>query len=134
MRCLDIADLVKSALVEVGCDPSLIGTLDGHSTIVLDFHDLPSIYITAMDEGVWIWSRIVDYHEAVLNNRAANILRELMKPSDYILNGFSSLCEGERELEFKVLVKEHYLSEGRLFAKALNGFFDRVESLCAVIK
>lgn len=36
MQHLDIAELVRSALEVSGCDPSLIGGIDSHSTIVLD--------------------------------------------------------------------------------------------------
>ncbi len=41
MQHLDIAELVRSALEVSGCDPSLIGGIDSHSTIVLDLFALP---------------------------------------------------------------------------------------------
>ncbi len=46
MQHLDIiAELVRSAALEVsGCDPSLIGGIDSHSTIVLDLFALPYSY------------------------------------------------------------------------------------------
>lgn len=46
MQHLDIAELVRSALEVSGCDPSLIGGIDSHSTIVLDLFALPSICIS----------------------------------------------------------------------------------------
>ncbi|EKR7118401.1 SPI-1 type III secretion system chaperone SpaK, partial [Salmonella enterica subsp. enterica serovar Kentucky] len=55
MQHLDIAELVRSALEVSGCDPSLIGGIDSHSTIVLDLFALPSICISVKDDDVWIW-------------------------------------------------------------------------------
>lgn len=54
MQHLDIAELVRSALEVSGCDPSLIGGIDSHSTIVLDLFALPSICISVKDDDVWI--------------------------------------------------------------------------------
>ncbi len=46
MQHLDIAELVRSALEVSGCDPSLIGGIDSHSTIVLDLFAFASICIS----------------------------------------------------------------------------------------
>ena len=79
MFAMDIAQLVRAALEESGCDPALLGDLDSHSTIALDLHDLPSIHVSAQDGEVWLWSRLAEHNEAVLAQRAAELLRELMQ-------------------------------------------------------
>lgn len=125
----NIADLVKNALIDVGCNSSMIGNLDGHSTIALDFRDLPSIYITSSEEGVWVWSRLAECNESLLRHRAYELLNVLMTPFDFSLNGFPCLAKGEGYLEFKALIKEDSLLDRSRFTNALISFFGRVDSL-----
>ncbi|MEN3029784.1 SPI-1 type III secretion system chaperone SpaK [Chromobacterium amazonense] len=123
----DIAQLVRAALEESGCDPSLVGELDSHSTIALDLHELPSIYISILDDEVWLWSLIGDYSDAVINQRGGELLAALMQGCGFARGGQLQLAVQDGSLALKALVHPDYLSSGNRFSEALNGFFDSLE-------
>ncbi|CAK8743598.1 hypothetical protein SODG_006734 [Sodalis praecaptivus] len=84
---VDIAALVREALLDSGCDPSLLGNFDSHSTIALDFNDMPSIYISSSDDDIWLWSRIAEYQDTILEQCSYNLLKELLEGAEYIRGG-----------------------------------------------
>ena len=127
MFAIDIAQLVRSALEESGCDPALLGELDSHSTIALDLHDLPSIHVSAQDGEVWLWSRVGEHNEAVLAQRAAQLLQDLMQGCHFARGGQLQLATNEGYLELKAMAHPDYLADGKRFSEALNGFFDALE-------
>jgi len=130
---LDLPKLVNEALQSLGCDPALIAELDGHSTITLDFDQLPSLLIAQMDEQIWLWSRIAEYSEAVVAHKASEILPELMRSDDSILGGHPSLCEGEGYLELRAILAPNYLESGERFGEALSFFFERLSAMTQLI-
>lgn len=95
MQHLDIAELVRSALEVSGCDPSLIGGIDSHSTIVLDLFALPSICISVKDDDVWIWAQLGADSMVVLQQRAYEILMTIMR-KDAILPAAGNYYWGSR--------------------------------------
>ncbi|KMN36753.1 type III secretion system chaperone SpaK [Chromobacterium sp. LK1] len=127
MFAMDIAQLVRAALEESGCDPALLGDLDSHSTIALDLHDLPSIHVSAQDGEVWLWSRLAEHNEAVLAQRAAELLRELMQGCHFTRSGQLQLAANDGYLELKAMVHPDCLADGKRFSEALNGYFDALE-------
>ncbi|WP_175743430.1 SPI-1 type III secretion system chaperone SpaK [Burkholderia ambifaria] len=127
MYALDIVQLVRAALEESGCDPTLVGALDRHSAVVLDLHDLPSIYISAQDEDVWLWSLIGEYGDTVVAQRGGTLLQALMDGCAFARGGQLQLAVQDGSLALKGLVHPDYLSDGRRFSAALNGFFDSLE-------
>ncbi|KVP30314.1 SPI-1 type III secretion system chaperone SpaK [Burkholderia ubonensis] len=124
MYAPDIAQLVRAALEESGCAPTLVGALDNHSTIVLDLHDLPSIYVSAQDEDVWLWSLIGEHGDAVVAQRGGTLLQALMDGCAFARGGQLQLAVQDGSLALKGLVHPDYLGSGRRFSEALNGFFD----------
>jgi hypothetical protein len=131
---IDLPELVNAALLSLGCDPKLISELDGHSTITLDFDQLPSLLIARMDEQVWLWSRVAEYSEPVIAHKAADILSQLMLSDDSILGGHPNLCEGEGYLEMRAMVAPAYLEDGERFGEALSLFFDRLTRMTQLIQ
>lgn len=131
---VDIAALVREALLESGCDPNLLDNFDSHSTIALDFNDLPSIYISCQEEDVWLWSRLAEYNDNILEHKAAALLEELMLGVDFIRGEQFLLSKNEGYLELKALLKPHCLTNGQNFAVALSGFFERLERFVEVLQ
>ncbi|VTR36739.1 Invasion protein invB [Serratia fonticola] len=76
---VDIDVLVREALLEKGCDESMLSNFDGHTTIALEFTQRPSLLISTLDDNVWIWSRIAEDNNAVLTQRASELLFALME-------------------------------------------------------
>ncbi|OHX10802.1 type III secretion system chaperone SpaK [Chromobacterium sphagni] len=130
MFALDIAQLVRSALQESGCNPAMLGELDNHSTIALDLHELPSIHISAQDGDVWLWARLSEHGEAVLAQRAGELLGGLMQGCGFARAGQLQLALNDGALELKALVHPEYLADGARFSEALNGYFDSLERFC----
>src|SRR5476651_758771 len=101
---VDIAALVREALLESGCNPNLLDNFDSHSTIALDFNDLPSIYISLQDEDVWLWSRLTEHNDSLLEQKAAALLEELMLGAEFIRGEQFLLSKNEGYLELKALL------------------------------
>ncbi|WP_440029666.1 SPI-1 type III secretion system chaperone SpaK [Chromobacterium amazonense] len=124
MYTLDTAQLVRAALDESGCDPSLVGELDSHSTIALELDELPSICISTQNDEVWLWSLIGDHSDVVIAQRGGELLQALMQGCAFARGGQLQLAEQDGSLALKALVHSDYLGDGRRFSDALNGFFD----------
>lgn len=131
---VDIATLVREALLDSGCDPSLLSNFDSHSTIALDFNDLPSIYISSQEEDIWLWSRIAEFNENTLAQRAPVLLNELMQGVEFIRGEQFQLSQNEGYLELKALLNPQCLTSGANFAVALSGFFERLERFVEVMQ
>lgn len=123
MQYIDIAQLVSSAMDCSGCDSSLIGEIDGHSTIALDLYSLPCIYISVTDNDVWIWSQLGADSMIVFKQRAYEICQAVMRGCQFSRGGQLQLSEQDGELTLKMLVHTNYLSDGEKFLNALNGFY-----------
>ncbi|PRP70988.1 type III secretion system chaperone SpaK [Chromobacterium amazonense] len=127
MYTLDIAQLVRSALEESGCDSSKVGDLDCHSTIELEMNELPSIYITTQNEDVWLWSFIGNHCDTLIAQRGGELLQELMQGCSFARGEQLQLAEQDGSLALKALVHSDYLVNGSSFSAALNGFLEALE-------
>lgn len=130
----DIASLLKAALQEIGCDPSLIGDIDSHSTIALDFHDRPSIYVSRQDDDVWLWGRLGEYHESSFDQQAPVLLKGLMQGYPFIHGEHPSLVINDGYVELKALLRIDHLEDARKFAEALSGFFECIYEFSELLK
>jgi hypothetical protein len=131
---VDIATLVREALLDSGCDPNLLSNFDSHSTIALDFNDLPSIYISSQDDDIWLWARIAEFNENILAQRAPVLLNELMQGVEFIRGEQFQLSRNDGYLELKALLNSQCLNSGQNFSVALSGFFDRLERFVEVMQ
>lgn len=130
---MDLAALVESALLEMGCDSSLLGKIDSHSTIALDFNGRPSIYVSEKEGDIWLWSKIYEYHDEAFDQLAPKLLKELMQGYEFIRGEHPALVTNEGYFELKALVHTHCLVDGKNFAQALNGFFECVGNFLETI-
>jgi hypothetical protein len=131
---IDLPQLVREALDSLGCDPSMISDLDGHSAIALDFEQMPSLLISEQDQQVWLWSRVTEYSESIVAHKAVAILGELMRSDDSILGGQPGLTVGEGWLELRVVLAPAYLESGARLGEALSLFFERIDNMVQLIR
>lgn len=131
---IDLVELVRGALVESGCDESLISDIDAHSTISLDFDDLPSIYINTIDENVWLWSRLIEYNGNILSINATALLEKIMQGCAHAITGQQQLVSNDGYLELRSMVQPDFLESSNRFAEALDEFFVLQESFLEVIR
>ncbi len=131
---IDISKLVEDALLHSGCDRKMIGGLDGHSTIALDFHWSPTIYVSARNDDIWLWCRLTEYHEGNFNAYAAALIKEQMKKLAFLRGDHLNLNENEGHLELNGLIHGDYIENGVEFAKALEGFLERADVFREIVK
>ena len=131
---VDIADLIKSALLENHCDDSIINDIDGHSTISLDFDDYPSILISTIDDNIWIWSQLGEENRTVLQFKSREILELLMQDCYFIVSNQLQLFVNDGILILKGIVHPDYLTHGSKFMEVLDGFFLVQEKFIEILK
>lgn len=131
---IDIASLVRVALIESGCDESLLGDFDAHSTISLDFENSPSLLISMVDDNVWIWSKMFEAHETYLHHRAGVILEKVMSGCQFSITGQLQVKQNDGYLELLGMVHPSYLESSARFADALDEFFRHQEDFLGLMR
>jgi hypothetical protein len=128
MHNTDISKLLTTSLVAMGCDPALIGDLDAHNDIVLDFHDVPSIHLRCDGDEVRIWAALGERHDyqVVIDTHAPKMLLALTAPQAYTVGGNLMLSIQDETLQLTALLHPDYLSDSEKFGVALNAFFERI--------
>ncbi|PUA19953.1 type III secretion system chaperone SpaK [Glaciimonas sp. PCH181] len=134
MLQLDISQLVQDALIHTGCEKNLIGPLDSHSTIALDFHWSPTIYVSRRDDDIWLWCRLTEYHEGNLGSYATALIKEQMKKLPFLRSDHLNLNENEGHLELSGLIHPGFIENGVEFSKALEGFLERADAFREIVK
>jgi len=131
---IDIVSLVRVALIESGCDESLLEDFDAHSTISLDFENSPSLLISMVDDSVWIWSKICEAHDTLLHHSASAILEKIMSGCQFSITGQLQLTQNDGYLELRGMVHPGYLESSQRFADALDEFFSHQEDFLGLIR
>jgi len=129
-----LAELVKDALLETGCDPSLIQKLDQHATVQIELNDSPSLYIGKTDERVVIWSDLCDFHESIVRHSSESLLQEIMLGFPYGLNQQIVLRESEGRLQLYSNISEEFLENAQRMSEAINAFFERQTRFLEIIR
>ncbi|MBB3211524.1 hypothetical protein FHW67_000772 [Herbaspirillum sp. Sphag1AN] len=129
-----LAELVKDALLETGCDPSLIQKLDQHATVQIELNDSPSLYIGKTDERVVIWSDLCDFHESIVRHSSEPLLQEIMLGFPYGLNQQIVLRESEGRLQLYSNISEEFLENAQRMSEAINAFFERQTRFLEIIR
>lgn len=129
-----LAELVKDALLETGCDPALIQQLDQHATVQIELNDSPSLYIGKTEERVVIWSDLCDFHESIVRHSSEPLLQEIMRGFPYGLNQQIVLRESEGRLQLYSNISEEFLENGQRMSEAINAFFERQTRFLEIIR
>lgn len=133
MRYIDIAGLLRSALVESGCDEEQIGTFDGNSTIEIECKNGSSIFINESDGEVWLWTRLGEENHYLLMQKSAALLELLMTPFAGASCDQLQLVNDQGYLVMKCHVKAAYLDNGLQFAEVLEQFMASQAAFMAVM-
>lgn len=131
---IDVATLVREALVESGCDESIMGDFDGHSTISLDFDEYPSLLISAIDERIWLWSRICEDSGNILQYKGVDILDKILKGCSFSMTGQLQISTNDDFIELRGLVHPSYLESSTRLAEAMDEFFVLQEDFLEIIR
>ncbi|AKG70908.1 hypothetical protein WN53_18250 [Serratia fonticola] len=134
MMNVDIDVLVREALLEKGCDESMLSNFDGHTTIALEFTQRPSLLISTLDDNVWIWSRIAEDNNAVLTQRASELLFALMEGCEFTPSGQLQLSVDEGYILLRGLVSPAFLESSQQFSAAMEEFFSLQENFLGIFQ
>ena len=134
MYNLDIAALLREALAISGCSDQQIGQFDGHSTIELDFRDLPSMNIALTDGDVWCWSKLMDFNPSSCVHFAEPLLNFLMEGFHHARTEQMQLVVVEGMLEVRVLLSEAAVSSGQAFSEAIDAYVSQLERLQGLLR
>lgn len=134
MPYLDIADLLRHALLSRGCSDQQVGNFDGHSTIELELDNLPNINVEQVGDDVWFWSSVGECNSAMLHYCAADLLQMLMSGCAYARSGQLQLAEVDDRLELRVMLGVQALAGEENLADALDAFLESVQALQGIIR
>ncbi|WP_067700227.1 hypothetical protein [Erwinia sp. ErVv1] len=130
----DIVSLIRGALLENGCDESLLGDFDSHSTISLDFEKHPSMFISVDDNYVWIWSRLCEVSDSIMQYKASALLEKMIEGCQFSITGQLHISLNEGYIELKGMVHPNFLENSSRFAEALDEFFTQQEAFLGIIR
>ncbi|HGJ5855427.1 SPI-1 type III secretion system chaperone SpaK [Arsenophonus nasoniae] len=125
---IDIALLVRDALVHSGCDKNLISDFDGHSTITLEFSNSLDINISIDDDYVWLWSPLCEEESNVIYQLSEKILKKLMEECQFTVTKQLQLISRNRYINLAGVVSPAYLADGAGFSAALEEFFHLINN------
>lgn len=134
MQYIDIASLLRDALVLSGCTDEQIGSFDGHSTIELELSDLPAINIGIVDDGVWFWSGVIESSDRLLDHCASDLLRFLMKGFVFARTEQLQLVDSNGILEVRALLAESAIASPETLAEALDSYLNALTSLNELLR
>lgn len=134
MHDIDIANLLSEALRKSGCNESLLNNFDGHSTIEMECIDRPSILLSKDDDNVWIWSRLQEENNLLIEQKSAVLLPLLMKPCFFSTTDQLQLMVLDGFIILKAIVKNEYLFDSSAFARALEEFFERLTAFIEALR
>lgn len=134
MRQVDIAGLLREALLYSGCTDRQLGHFDSHSTIEMQMKDLPNINIGEVDGDLWIWAPVREIGPQYLSHCAEGLLQILLQGCPWSRTGQLHLCKVEEQLELRLSVHEKALVDAASFAQALDHFVQVLEELCGILR
>ncbi|WMI97562.1 Invasion protein B family [Pseudomonas chlororaphis subsp. aurantiaca] len=129
MHTLDIASLLRDALVLSGCTSEQVGSFDGHSTIELELTNLPAINIGVVDDGLWFWSNLIESTPMLLAHRSEDLLRFLMQGCAFALTEQLQLVETNGMLEVRVRLAESAYASAEALAQTVEAYLAALTAL-----
>jgi hypothetical protein len=134
MKHVDIAQLLREALLYSGCTDRQLGSFDSHSTIEMQMKDLPNINVGHVEGEVWVWASVMEAGTQHLRHCAADLMQILLQGCPWSRSGQLHLCEVEGQLELRLMSNEQALCDAQHFAQALDHFVAVLEELCGIFR
>ncbi|WP_338524082.1 hypothetical protein NUH87_31050 [Pseudomonas batumici] len=136
MNVFHLPTLLRESLEHLGCDKEIVGNVDQHSPIMLEFNDAASIFLAVEETHVWIYCHIKLKNHSVLDARAEDTLRIISTPRDWSLVSVLTGVRNEESGEFTLSapVKATHLENKELFASVLEDVHEAAKELCGMIQ
>ncbi|MGL4191054.1 MAG: hypothetical protein ACRCRU_00440 [Vibrio sp.] len=126
-------ELLKQTLIKMGVNEQLIEDFDLHSTVELELNTKFSIFISEVDDNVWIWSKLNFMSTYHFENYAFEILKIISEFKSFVIGGQYSVGHYDDIFELKALASKDALMDGDNFSILLETFFNdakMLEELC----
>ena len=122
----DVAQLLKSALTEMGMADLLVDDINNHSAITLTLIDgIPDINLITEDDEVWLWSVLGDFSEPALYHNCADLLPLMLNHYEsFFPIGQPALYENNGMLELRACAKKEAFESEAVFTEMLDIFFN----------
>lgn len=130
---IDIAGLVRESLLENGCNESLLHDFDSHSTISLNFDNIPSILVSESEEMVMLWCQLSEQNHHTLSQNAEALLKVLMEPCRFSVSQHAHLAEDADFIVLKCMLKNSALNKTD-FGEALEEFYSTVLQVTEILR
>ena len=118
----DIAEILCRSLENMGYTGEL-SEFDAHSTIEIGLENLPSLFISVIDERVWLWSRLTWMSNDTLFTWGGELWLELQEVLPSVVTGQPVLGHGEEGYELKALIDEGCFQQETGLDELLESFF-----------
>lgn len=129
MHDIDIAELLRRALLTKGCTEEQMGSFDGHSNIELLLRNIPSLNVERIGEDYWFWSAIENVSRGRLEDYSAQLLTFLMQNVPFTRSGQLQLSELDGRVELRAQLNARTLSDEQLMGDALDQFVDGIQTV-----
>jgi len=127
---VDVVELVKASMENMGCGSAVAHGLDAHSPICIAFRTMPEIFVEQEGEHVKIWSTLNYSGESQLARAAFDLLTyPTARGLEIFACGRPVLSVVNDTLLLLGRVEPRYLGDVVLFTQALESFY---EDLCVV--
>jgi len=131
---IDLADLVRQALLANGCDASVLGNFDSHSTISLEFNTLPDMLLSLQNDQVLIWMRLCEHHLPHIERCAPALVTLLMEEAPYAITDQMQISDDDGYTVLKCWVKPAALQDIDAFSNVLEAFYIRAEQFLEALR
>lgn len=134
MHLMDIAPLLREALLNSGCTDQQIGSFDGHSTIELMLSGLPSINVDVVDNDLWFWSSLIETSDMLLSHRSEELLRFLMQGVAFARTEQMQLVESDGMLEVRVMLAETAYADAQALSDTVEAYLAALTTLSYLVR
>lgn len=118
----NIAEILRRSLENMGYAGEHF-EFDAHSTIEIELENLPSLFISVIDERVWLWSRLTWMSIDTLTTWGGELLLELQEALPSVVTGQPVLGHAEEGYELKALIDESCFQQETGLEELLESFF-----------
>lgn len=124
-----LESLVEQALISLECPPEQLAGFRSHSSIHLEFEDLPDITISIENDRLWLWSAFSELTPELITQQAAELLSLLQQPIPNIELDQAVLVHASKGYELKALVDPSCLHLASNLGMILEYFYQKVAGI-----
>ncbi|TFZ49377.1 type III secretion apparatus InvB [Serratia proteamaculans] len=129
----NIAEFLHRTLSSMGYEGQRF-EFDANSTIEITLKNIPSLFISVINERIWLWSRLSWMNSNTLVDRGSELWFELQEALPSVVTGQPVLGRGCDGYELKALMDENCFQQEKELEKLLESFFllcTRLQARCS---